>query len=87
MVLPCSPVFALVREMPSHGGNTGSNPVGDASDIRVLRAQREGFVQNLANIQGWRRLVECGLNWTGPRVPRLLTLNRVEQEPGSSSGS
>jgi len=44
---------------PSHGGNTGSNPVGDASknmhETNVLRGAypRRGLsaVQNLSNIQ------------------------------------
>ncbi len=31
------------RTPPSHGGNTGSNPVGDANDINELRDHCDGL--------------------------------------------
>jgi len=34
----------------SHGGNTGSNPVGDANNFNNLYAVLGGCVQPLANI-------------------------------------
>ena len=42
--------------MPFHGGNTGSNPVGDANDINHLREQSGGDVRNLSNIRLYTRL-------------------------------
>ena len=40
----------LRAEMPSHGGNTGSNPVGDANEINSLfiwSSCRGGFVRKI----------------------------------------
>jgi hypothetical protein len=34
----------------SHGGNTGSNPVGDANKIRALLRFSDSLVQRLANV-------------------------------------
>ena len=50
----------------SHGGNTGSNPVGDARNISNLITLANLPVQNLSNVQAWTRLVA--------RRPRLSNL-------------
>jgi hypothetical protein len=36
---------------PSHGGNTGSNPVGDATNFKNLDSYSESDVQNLDSIR------------------------------------
>jgi hypothetical protein len=52
--------FALRRQQlrlqPSHGGNTGSNPVGDANFYSSLRLITDWRVQKTSNMPPWTYL-------------------------------
>src|SRR3954447_19273889 len=66
--------------LPSHGGNTGSNPVGDASFLNHLNAQSRGRVQNLSHIRAQIAMDNLGRERTGSkdesRSPPLVPVVR-----------
>jgi hypothetical protein len=43
-----------------HGGNMGSNPLGDANNIKNLACSSEPCVQQMSNICGWTCVGEDG---------------------------
>jgi hypothetical protein len=56
--------------MPSHGGNTGSNPVGDASNYKALDRTALGYPKKFPTLCSWTRL-DIG-RWSTPRPRDIL---------------
>ena len=52
----------LEFKMPSHGGNTGSNPVGDANEFKNIGRTTAGYLTHFSQRRSWMGLdsVETG---------------------------
>jgi hypothetical protein len=60
----------LAAEMPFHGGNRGSNPLGDANIFNGLKANGLAVVQHSSNIQTWTP----GVGQAGPGLDEAISL-------------
>ena len=80
-------------EMPFHGGNRGSNPLGDANQTSSLETHRGERLTNLSQRRGWTGLENARFGALLPRPTGklgdarnaarsyLIVLNRPERQP------